>query len=132
MRNSDCKKSLALLAQRPRTYAWADMLDAGTPCIGRNDVLAGEALEAYADQVAQILKSMPKYSALHLALGEAIAEDMGNAWITFDVLVKVLARALVGVDTYEDLEALSEFAYKVQGRMAEKGIARMENLDDLL
>ena len=96
------QQKLALLAPNISYFDWETFGDRGSPCYRPYAFPDSEWEAAEALTLAAVRVLIPHGSAEHAFWASGIAGELTLAWITYDVLIKMLARLLTS--PYADLK----------------------------
>ncbi len=127
----DVTKAIRLIIFYHDCIAWEDYSDRGNACykpyVFENDIeKRNDALMHAAVKVA-----MPHGSYLHKVLAEKVAGDLNDTWVTYDWLIKALARLLNGI-SYTELKSMIELSRRVKNGMKLKGLTKIHSIEEAL
>ncbi len=127
----DAKKRIQLLIPNADCIAWRDYSDKGSACY--NPLVFSNISEIYDDAfwLGVVKAAMPRGSKSHELLAPRVALQLGCRWITYDSLIKHIARLFNGcdLDEFGEMIALSR---AVRDGMIKKGITTITSLSDAL
>lgn len=127
---NETKQAIQLLMKHTNCIAWTDFSDRGNSCTGRLDRLTtANEITKNAISLSNVKQAMPKYSNIHEKLSQAVASEIGIKWVSYDCLVKTIARILE--DDFQTFYHMLSLSIFVKDRMKEKGLAEISSLEDL-
>lgn len=106
---SEVRKGIQELIQYHSCVAWLDYGDCGNPCYDPYVFETGTEREIDALTHAAVKAELVKGSSTHHLLAELVAKDLKNEYVTYDWLIKVIARILSGtsIEQLHDMLELS-------------------------
>ena len=125
------QKGLKLLKRYHECIAWEDYSDRGNSCWKPYRFETSEDREQDALWHAAVKVALAKGSETHIRLSELAAGDLGNKYVTYDWLIKAVARVLKG-ENLNELHEMLILSKKVQAEMKAKGLDKIESLDQVL
>lgn len=132
---NEMKKSASDAIQMLNSYhdciAWIEYSDKGNPCYDPYDFASQADREDDALWHAAVKVAIPKGSHDHTFLADLIAKELSNQWITYDWLIKAIARVLNGA-TLAELKKMCELSRVVKNRMEAKGLTKINSFEEAL
>ena len=123
-------RCLELLNKFPENVDWLGFSDRGNPCYNPYKV-SSEEWNKEVDCRAAVMKTMPKYSTMHLSLSRRVADTLGNQYITYPWLTKTLGRIIATTESYSDLENGIYLSIAVKRKMKEKGLETITSIEEV-
>ncbi len=111
--------------------AWEDFGDAGNPCYDPYTFSSPSEANEAAITIAAVMLEIPKYSQIHNDLAHRVANELENKWVTYDWLIKAVARILTGA-TFDQLLSMAMLSRKVKDGMKAKGITQVKSIEEAL
>ncbi len=111
--------------------AWSDFSDRGNPCYKPYKFDSPEEEIEAAFTRAAVMLEIPYCSEIHSILGQKVANELDNKWITYDWLTKAVARILAGT-TFDALLSIAMLSRRVKDGMKAKGLTQIHSIDEAL
>ena len=130
MRN-EVRKGIQELIKYHSCVAWLDYGDDGNPCY--DPYVFDTRIEREVDALthAAVKVELAKNSSTHHLLAELVAKDVKNEYVTYDWLIKIVARILCGTSV-EQLHDMLELSNTVRKGMKEKGLTQISSIEAAL
>ena len=130
MRNK-VRKGIQELIKYHSCVSWLDFGDGGNPCYNPCvfDTMAEREIDALT--LAAVKVELAKNSSIHHLLAELVAKDVETKYVTYDWLIKIVARILCGTDL-EQLHYMLELSNTIQNKMKEKGLTQISSIEEVL
>lgn len=117
------RNSIPILIEFHDCIAWNDFTDKGNTCYVPQDFSSNESERKEAALVrAAVIFVVKKGGAFHLNLSKELRRDLGVCRLSYDVLVKMIARILCGTSCSELNKMVRISRLIRKKRMDEKGI----------
>lgn len=130
MRNK-VRKGIQELIKYHSCVAWLDYGDDGNPCYDPYvfDTRVEREIDALTHAAVKV--ELAKNSSTHHLLAELVAKDVENEYVTYDWLIKIVARILCGTSV-EQLHDMLELSNTVRNGMKEKGLTQISSIEEAL
>lgn len=130
MRNK-VRKGIQELIKYHSCVAWLDYGDDGNPCYDPYvfDTRVEREIDALTHAAVKV--ELAKNSSTHHLLAELVAKDVENEYVTYDWLIKIVARILCGISV-EQLHDMLELSNAVRNGMKEKGLTQISSIEEAL
>ena len=117
---SEFKEAVDLLSIYPESIAWSDFGDRGNACTGSFKLKDKEEIVEDALALAAVKICMPKGSMLHRKMARSVAKILNCRWVTYDWLIKVVAR-IVACGSYQDFKRMLSLSVAIKSGMKQRG-----------
>ena len=125
------KKAMLTITQYHDCIAWIDYSDKGNSCYNPYNSSSQADRENDALWFAAVKVAIPKGSHDHVSLAKYIAKNLNIKWITYDWLIKAIARVLNGV-TLTEFEKMCKLSRLLKNEMEAKGVTKINSIEEVL
>ena len=125
------RKGIQELINYHDCVAWLDFSDEGNPCYNPYSFDTHLERELDALQLAAVKVELAKGSYQHKLLVELVSKDIGKKYVTYDWLIKAVARILCGTSLTE-LHNMLELSKAVKAGMKTKGLTEIHSVEEAL